>query len=107
MKRTNNAMLQTVDEIIDAFGGDARSGANNSRVAKWLGINTSVVCNWRTRANIPSGWHLRFYLEAERRGFRIDGGIFGLEACQPSPSPELGTKKKRQAPANARAKKAA
>lgn len=71
--------LQTVDQIIDAFGGAKKPADNNKAVAVWLGLNTSAICNWRERKNIPSGWHLRFYLEAEKRGMDIDPRVFGIE----------------------------
>ena len=71
--------LQTVDQVIDAFGGAKTQAANNKAVAIWLGLNTSAVCNWRERENIPSGWHLRFYLEAGKRGMHIAPNVFGLE----------------------------
>ena len=70
--------LQTVDQILDAFGGAKRPADNNKAIASWLGLNTSAVCNWRERDNIPSGWHMRFYLEAEKRGMRIDPRVFGI-----------------------------
>lgn len=71
--------LQTVDQVIDAFGGAKTAATNNKVVASWLGLNTSAVCNWRERKNIPSGWHLRFYLEAERRGMEVAKRVFGIE----------------------------
>lgn len=64
--------LKTVDEVIDAFGG-------NTVLAEWLGIGDTAVSNWRERKSIPSGWHLRLYLEAEARGWFIDPKLFGLE----------------------------
>ena len=70
--------LQTVDDVIDALGGHKTPAANNKAVARWLGLNTSAVCNWRERRNIPSGWHLRFYLEAKERGMEIGAAVFGL-----------------------------
>ena len=84
--------LQTVDDVIDAFGGHKTAAANNKAVAKWLGLNTSAVCNWRERRNIPSGWHLRFYLEAKERGMEIGATVFGLPV---KPGPPV--KKKRSA----------
>ena len=70
--------LHTVDDVIDAFGGHKTAAANNKAVAAWLGLNTSAVCNWRERRNIPAGWHLRFYLEAKERGMEIGVTVFGL-----------------------------
>ena len=75
--------LQTVDEVIDAFGGAKTKAANNKAVAVWLGLNTSAVCNWRERENIPSGWHLRFYLKAAELSLDIDHRVFGIEPDGP------------------------
>ena len=72
--------LETVDQVIDALGEARTKGANNRVVAEWLGLNPSAVCNWRERQNIPSGWHLRFYLEAQRRRMEIAPEVFGLES---------------------------
>jgi len=83
--------LETVDQVIDALGEAKTKGANNRVVAQWLGLNASAVCNWRDRQSIPSGWHLRFYLEAKRRGMEIVPEVFGLAR----ESGSLGTKKKR------------
>ena len=85
--------LDTVDAVIDAFGGGKTAAANNKSVARWLGLNTSAVCNWRERQSIPSGWHLRFYLEAEKRGLDITREVFGLE----EPETKRRAKKKRGA----------
>ena len=89
--------LRTVDQVIDAFGGAKTPAANNKAVASWLGLNTSAVCNWRERQSIPSGWHLRFYLEAARRGMEIGPSVFGLEEPMPSVGRRV-SKKKRLAP---------
>ena len=85
--------LQTVDQVIDALGGCKTPAANNKAVAQWLGLNTSAVCNWRERRNIPSGWHLRFYLEAGKRGMEIGPTVFGLEA-EPVESARASKKKR-------------
>jgi hypothetical protein len=78
--------LQSVDHVIDAFGGAKTQAANNKAVAAWLGLNTSAVCNWRERDSIPSGWHLRFYLKANKRGMEIEPCVFGLECEFPAPA---------------------
>ena len=84
--------LQTVDDVIDALGGHKTPAANNKAVARWLGLNTSAVCNWRERQSIPSGWHLRFYLEAAKRGLQIGPVVFGIED-----QPKSRVSKKKQA----------
>ena len=91
--------LQTVDQILDAFGGAKRPADNNKVIAAWLGLNTSAVCNWRERDNIPSGWHMRFYLEAEKRRMKIDPSVFGIT----EDGAALPVKKKRSAQSGRRA----
>jgi hypothetical protein len=78
--------LQNVDQIIDAFGGAKKAADNNKAIASWLGLNTSAICNWRERKSIPSGWHLRFYLEAERLGMVIDPSVLGVGEATPAPA---------------------
>ena len=85
--------LQTVDDVIDALGGHKTAAANNKAVARWLGLNTSAVCNWRERQSIPAGWHLRFYLEAANRGLEIGSVVFGIEGQQPLPKRRVSKKK--------------
>lgn len=72
MKRT----LKTVDEIIDAFGG-------NSVVGRWLSVGPNAISNWRIRQDIPSGYHLRIWLEAQELGYRIDPKLFGVHYWPP------------------------
>lgn len=67
MKRT----LRTVDEVIDAFGG-------NEVVGEWLGVGRTAVCNWRSRG-FPTGVQLRIWLQAQELGYRIDLKVFGAE----------------------------
>lgn len=72
MEDMKHDTIRTVDDLIDAFGG-------NSILAEWLGIGDTAVSNWRDRKSIPSGWHLRLYLEAEARGLSIDPRLFGMD----------------------------
>lgn len=99
--------LQTVDQVIDAFGGAKRAAANNKAVAVWLGLNTSAVCNWRERQSIPSGWHLRFYLESQKRGMQIDGSVFGLQSDDEAPAEKKRRAARGKNGAESRAAKAA
>lgn len=69
-------ILRTVDDVIDAFGG-------TTVVAKWLGIRHTAVSNWRAEQAIPNGWHLRFWLEAQDLGYRIDPRLFGAHVWTP------------------------
>ena len=69
-------LLRTVDEVVEAFGGDAV-------VAEWLNIQRTAVVNWRMRGFIPPGHHLRIYLEAQAMGCRIDPKLLGLHGWVP------------------------
>lgn len=63
--------LRTVDELIDAFGGEAI-------VAEWLNVGRSAVSNWKHRG-IPSIYHLIIWREAEEWGLRIDPKLLGVD----------------------------
>ena len=77
--------IVTVDRLINALGGP-------TAVGKWLGIKQSAVSNWSLRGEIPPGWHLRLYMEAQKRGFRVDDELFGLEVVG---RPAVGSAKKK------------
>lgn len=96
--------LHTVDEVIDALGGHKRPADNNKSVAAWLGIGTSAVCNWRDRASIPPGYHLKFYREAQKLGFEIAPSVLSLDSCEASPAAK---KKSGSAPSGKRLAKVA
>lgn len=66
--------ISSIDDLVTAFGGPTELG-------EWLGVGASAVSNWQARGNIPTGWHLRLYLEAQRRGMPIDLTVFGFDGC--------------------------
>ena len=84
----------SVDHLVDALGGP-------TKVGEWLGINQSAVSMWKIRGEIPPGWHLRIYLEAEARGFSLSERVFGYEVADIDRS--AASKKKTQPRERARA----
>lgn len=63
--------LSTVDDVIDLFGGPAKT-------ARWACTSTNAVCWWRHR-RIPPAIHLRLLIEARRRDVRIGRDVFDLD----------------------------
>lgn len=64
-------MIRTVDEVIDALGGD-------TAVGKRFRLSQPAVANWRMRREIPGAWHLRILVELRRMELEFDPAIFGL-----------------------------
>jgi hypothetical protein len=75
--------IKTVADLVSAFGG-------NKPMADWADVGETAVCNWKDANEIPRGYHLRLWFEAERRGLSVDPELFGV-------SDYVG--KKRQRPA--------
>jgi hypothetical protein len=65
-------LISTVHQLADAFGG---TGA----LASWADVEPSAVSNWKAHGSIPSGHHLRIYLYAKQRGWKLSPSLFGLE----------------------------
>ena len=63
--------ISTITGLVDAFGGA-------TEVAEFLGISAAAVSNWSLRGYIPTGWHLRLYLEGQKRGFSFAPEVFDL-----------------------------
>lgn len=63
--------IRTVDDVVDALGGD-------TVIARWLKITPAGVNHWKTRQEIPGGWHMRVYARLLERGFECDPTVFGL-----------------------------
>ena len=70
--------ITSIDGLIRTVGGDS-PGADR-RVAEWLGISTAAVLMWRSRGEIPTGWHLRLYAKVRACGRTIDPQVFGLSS---------------------------
>jgi len=69
--------ISTVDQLVDAFGG-------TGRFADWCDVGPSTVSNWKALGYIPSGYHLRIYLEALSRGLQLSPRLFGFEDWPPA-----------------------
>jgi len=63
--------IRTVDDVVDALGGD-------TKIAAWLKITPAGVNHWKTRKEIPGGWHMRVYARLLDCGFDCDPVVFGL-----------------------------
>ena len=69
--RCDDKMITTVGALVETLGGTAA-------IAEWLDVEMSAVSNWKRDNHLPAGWHLRFWLEIERRGLPVSRRIFGL-----------------------------
>ena len=56
--------IETVDQLVSAFGGTAE-------FSRWLDVVPSTISNWKEQGCIPPGWHLRLYLECQRRELNV------------------------------------
>jgi hypothetical protein len=71
MKQDADTRIKTVSQLVKAFGGTVA-------LARWAGVTPSVVSNWKERGHIPTGWHLRLYLECKQRKLEVLPTLFGL-----------------------------
>jgi hypothetical protein len=69
--------IAKVDQLVDAFGG-------TSRFAEWCDVGPSTVSNWKALGYVPSGYHLRIYLEAQARGIVLSPRLFGFDDWPPA-----------------------
>lgn len=76
--------IRTVADLVTAFGG-------NKAMGDWADVGETAVCNWKDANEIPRGYHLRLWFEAERRGLTVDPDLFGV-------GDYVGAKPKRQRP---------
>ena len=65
------AMLQTVEQVIDKFGGSAK-------VADLIGVGVSAVSNAKSRNHFPHAWRMRLWQEAKRQNFEIAPDLIGI-----------------------------
>lgn len=72
------AMLQTVEQVIDKFGGSAK-------VADLVGVGVSAVSNAKSRNHFPHAWRMRLWQEAKRQNFDIAPDLIGMTDT-PDPS---------------------
>jgi hypothetical protein len=67
-----NEHLTSVDDVIDALGG-------NGAVASMLGlIGSNRVSNWRARGSLPADKFLLMQAELQRRGLRAPPSLWGI-----------------------------
>lgn len=69
-------MLDTVNAVIEAVGGDAEA-------AKLAGVGASAVSNWKARGRIASGKAMIFADALGKRGLRADPSVFGMDPARP------------------------
>lgn len=67
--------IGTIDDLVRALGGPSALG-------EFLGISQEAVSNWKARQDIPPGWHLRLFVELQRRGKSVDPRVFGLRGSE-------------------------
>ena len=72
MSERHLKLLQSVRDIVDAFGG-------TKATADWANVRMSAVSNWLALDEIPPGWHYRMDMELRSRGFRISPRAFGVQ----------------------------
>lgn len=72
MHNQGDIAARTVEELVAAFGG-------TKAMADWADVGMSAVSNWIAQGYIPRGYHLRLYLEAQRRGILIDPSLLGVD----------------------------
>ena len=73
MNKPSPRPIKTVADFVVAFGGTAE-------LADFLDVGMPCVSNWKKDNAIPPGWHLRLYLEAQRRRIDVSLEFFGVPA---------------------------
>lgn len=73
IRKKKRMVIETAAQAIDALGG-------NAKVAAWLGTKPNTVSGWRERG-ISRNHAMHFFAElAERRGYSLSPGVFGLNS---------------------------
>ena len=80
MHNQGDIAARTVEELVAAFGG-------TKAMADWADVGMSAVSNWIAQGYVPRGYHLRLYLEAQRRGILIDPSLLGVDGGTPGKRP--------------------
>lgn len=65
--------ISSIEQFLNALGGDVE-------IAKNYGVSKQCVSMWRTRNHISSGFHLRLWAEAKRKGLDVCPSVFGLNS---------------------------
>lgn len=69
-------MLETVEAVIEAVGGDAEA-------AKLAGVGASAVSNWKARGRIAAGKAMIFTDALARVGKVASPSVFGMAPSRP------------------------
>lgn len=69
---SSETQIRDVATLVAHFGGTAK-------FAEWANVGSSCVSNWKALDAIPTGYHLRLFLETRRRGLAVDPRLFKLE----------------------------
>jgi len=64
------SLLQTVSDVIDAFGGPTAMSAI-------FGGGPSKFCNYKAKGCFPEKMHMRIYVEACERGLNVAPELIG------------------------------
>lgn len=64
-------MLESVSEVIDELGGNAKAAA-------LVGLGASAVSNWRSRGRIPAEFFLVFSEALKAKGREANPALFGM-----------------------------
>lgn len=65
-------VIRSIDDFVKMLGGP-------SRTAEWLGVTPSYVSNMLARGYLPSGFHMRAWLEIVHRGYEASPEFFELQ----------------------------
>jgi len=80
MKRRDEKVIRTIEQLVEAFGG-------TFAMAEWADVVPSSVSNWKSANYLPPGYHLRVWLWAQANGVRIDPSLLGLRDDDVPPRP--------------------
>ena len=72
MSNQKDIVVRSVEGLVAAFGG-------TKAMADWADVGMSAVSNWIAIGSIPRGYHLRMYLEVQRRGILVDHSLWGFD----------------------------
>jgi hypothetical protein len=73
---TRKSQLDTVGDVIDAFGG-------LKAMCDIFGGGPSKFCNWKADGKFPKNMHMEIYVEACERGLNIAPELIGRKRREP------------------------
>jgi hypothetical protein len=71
-----SAELDTVADVIDAFGG-------LKAMRDLFGGGPSKFCNWKAAGGFPEKMHMRIYVAACERGLNVAPELIGMKRSEP------------------------